>query len=219
MQLFGFDTERQFDYENGFYLTSHVTRLGKLLAHYELYKMITGLSGHVVECGVFKGTSLIRFATFREVLESPFSRKVIGFDAFGAFPSQEDELDSMFVKRFEAAAGHGIEVEELNRVLAHKGIRNVELVKGDILRTVPEYVRDHQELKIALLHIDTDVYRPAVAILQHLFDRVVRGGLVVFDDYGEVAGETRAVDEFFAGRSTRLQKLPISHIPAYVVKE
>jgi len=34
----GFETEKCWDYENGFYLTSHVTRLSKMLAHYELYK-------------------------------------------------------------------------------------------------------------------------------------------------------------------------------------
>ena len=36
--LFGFDIEQQWDYENGFYLTSHLTRIPKMLAHYELYK-------------------------------------------------------------------------------------------------------------------------------------------------------------------------------------
>ena len=58
-----FDQDRQWDYENGFYLTSHVTRIAKLLAHYELYKSIADLPGHVVECGVYKGASLIRFAS------------------------------------------------------------------------------------------------------------------------------------------------------------
>jgi hypothetical protein len=87
-QLFGFDTDQEWDYENGFYLTSHVTRLPKMLAHYELYTSIIDLPGHVVECGVFKAASFIRFATFREILESPHSRKLIGFDAFGKFPEQ-----------------------------------------------------------------------------------------------------------------------------------
>ena len=73
----GFETEKCWDYENGFYLTSDVTRLAKMLAHYELYKRIIGLPGHFVECGVYKSASFLRFATFREVLESPYSRKMI----------------------------------------------------------------------------------------------------------------------------------------------
>jgi hypothetical protein len=40
-----------------------------------------------------------------------------------------------------------------------------------------------------------------------------REQLVVFDDYGKVAGETRAVDELLRRRPLRLEKLPICHIP------
>ena len=217
----GFETEKCWDYENGFYLTSHVTRLAKMLAHYELYKTIVGLPGHVVECGVYKGASFLRFATFREILESPHSRKMIGFDAFGRFPDDnEDANNKSFVRRFSEEGGDGISRESLVEVLAYKGFDNCELIEGDICRTVPQYVLDHSELKIALLHVDVDVYQPTKVILEQLFGRVVQGGLVVFDDYGTVAGETRAIDEFLenTGRARLIEKLPISHIPAYIRK-
>ena len=169
--LFGFDIEQQWDYENGFYLTSHLTRIPKMLAHYELYKSIINLPGQVVECGVFKGASFIRFCTFREVLESPYSRKIIGFDAFGKFPQQENVEDQSFVEKFEGTAGQGISIHELEEVLAHKKFQNYELIQGDITQTIPDYVANHPELKISLLHIDVDVYQPSVTILNHLFDR------------------------------------------------
>jgi hypothetical protein len=217
----GFDTDKCWDYENGFYLTSHVTRLGKMLAHYELYKSVLGLPGHIVECGVYKGASFLRFATFREILESPHSRKVIGFDAFGRFPEKnEDAGNQSFIQRFAAEGGDGIGRASFLEVLAHKGFENFELIEGDICETLPQYVLDHPELKIALLHVDVDVYQPTKVVLEQLFDRVVNGGLVVFDDYGTVAGETRAIDEFLENsRVNRLiEKLPISHIPAYIRK-
>jgi len=218
-KLFGFDIDRQWDYENGFYLTSHLTRLPKMLAHYELYKTILNLPGHIVECGVFKGVSLIRFGTFREILESPYSRKVIGFDAFGKFPGQDNTNDQAFVKRFEGEAGEGISIDELKEVFSHKGFENYEFIQGNIVDTVPEYISNHPELKIALLHIDVDVYKPSVVILNHLFDRVVSGGLIVFDDFGTVAGETKAIDEFFFEKDVIIEKLPISHIPSYIRKK
>ncbi len=217
--LFGFDIEQQWDYENGFYLTSHLTRIPKMLAHYELYKSIINLPGQVVECGVFKGASFIRFCTFREVLESPYSRKIIGFDAFGKFPQQENAEDQNFVERFEGTAGQGIPIHELEEVLAHKKFQNYELIKGDITQTIPNYIANHPELKISLLHIDVDVYQPSVTILNHLFDRVVSGGLLVFDDFATVSGETKAIDEFFAGKDSIIEKLSLSHIPSYVRKK
>lgn len=220
-EFLGFDTGKSWDYENGFYLTSHVTRLSKALAQYELYKMVVGLPGQIVECGVYKGASLVRLATFRQVLESPYSRKIIGFDAFGKFPDTgEDAANRAFIRDFSAEGGDGISRDALLQVLSHKGIENIELIEGDICATVPKYAKDHPELKISLLHVDVDVYRPTKVILESLFELVVAGGLVAFDDYGTVEGETRALDEFLQACNTkpRIEKLPISHIPAYIRK-
>jgi hypothetical protein len=217
----GFDPEKCWDYENGFYLTSHVSRLSKMLAQYELYKSIVGLPGHIVECGVYKGASFLRFASFREILESPHSRKIVGFDAFGRFPEGgAGTIDRDFIRCFSAEGGNGISHDSFIEVLSHKGFENFELIEGDICSTVPRYVADHPELKIALLHVDVDVYQPSRVILEQLFDRVVRHGLVVFDDYGIVAGETLAVDEFLHRTREELliEKLPIAHIPAYIRK-
>lgn len=217
-QLFGFDVDRVWDYENGFYLTSPAVRIGKLLTQYELYKTIVGLPGVVVECGVYKGASLIRWATFREFLESAHTRRIVAFDAFGKFPVSGDSLDVEFIERFEAEGGLGIPASELARVLERKGFTNCELVEGDILETVPRYVAAHPELKIALLHIDVDVYEPTMVCLRHFYERVVRGGLIVLDDYAMVAGETAAVDDFFASRDVVIEKLVISHRSTHVRK-
>ena len=198
------------EHENGFYLTSPVSRLAKAIAHYELYKKIINLPGQVIECGVFKGASFIRIATYREILESPYSRKIIGFDTFGKFPRQDVD----YAEYFEAMAGEGLSVEALTAVLDNKGFVNYELVEGDILQTVPMYVDDHPELKIALLHIDVDTYEPTKAILETLYDRMVKGGLIVFDDYGKIGGETGAVDDF---REMDIHKLSISHTPCFTI--
>ena len=219
MELFGFETERSWDYENGFYITSDITRMSKMLAHFELYKMIVNLPGAIIETGVFKGASLIRFATFRILLEFSHSRKIIGFDAFGKFPKQLLKEDDAFARHFESSAGEGISIDEIEKVFLHKKIENIELVEGNINETVPKYKKEHPELKIALLHIDTDVYEPAITALNNLYDKVVKNGLIVFDDYAAVGGETKAVDEFFSDKDILLEKLPISHGPTFIKKK
>jgi hypothetical protein len=214
--IYKFDTDKKWEYENGFYLTSHKTRIPKLLAHYELYKSIINLPGEIIECGVYKGASLMRFLTFREALESSYSRKIIGFDAFGKFPLQENTADNKFIKRFEEESGDGISKEELDEFIKRKKIENYELIKGDILETIPKYLETHPELKIALLHIDVDVYEPTKVILENLFSRVVKQGIIILDDYGTVDGETRAVDEFFSERNIKIEKMPLSHVPSFI---
>jgi|TARA_B100000315_G_scaffold245396_1_gene271212 hypothetical protein len=215
-----FDFTKKFEYENGFYLTSDITRIGKLLSQYELYKKTVNLPGDIIECGVFKGASLIRLASFRDLLESTYSRKIIGFDTFEKLPSTNYYDDIQVLNKFIDEAGDKcISIEELTRTLHRKGLKNIELIKGDINITIPEYVKKCPSLKIALLHIDTDVYEPAVTILEYLYEKIVREGIIMFDDYGTFPGETKAVDEFFKNKNVVIRKLSLNYIPSYVIKE
>jgi hypothetical protein len=218
--IWKYDNEKVWEYENGYYLTAPSSRLAKAIAHWELYKRIVPITGDIVECGVYKGASAIRFATYREILESQDSRKIIGFDAFGKFPRSSITEDAEFIEKFEESGGEGIPLEELNRAFAQKGFRNYEWIRGNILETVPSYLEKNKALKIALLHIDVDVYEPAELILTRLFDRVARGGLIVLDDYGTVFGETKAVDDFFRQNNMNcvIEKTPYYKVPSFVVK-
>jgi hypothetical protein len=65
------------------------------------------------------------------------------------------------------------------------------------------------------------IAQPWVA-LEHLWPLVVPGGVVAFDEYGipPWEGESRAVDEFFAGKKIRLQRFDWASNPgAFIVKE
>ena len=216
------DFDKAWEYENNFYLSCDMTRVSKILSHWDLFRMTAHLPGAIVECGVFKGASLSRFATFRDLMGSPFGKKIIGFDIYGRFPDTQFEDDIAPRQRFVDAAGEeSIAVEQLQQVLAHKGVgRNVELVAGDITKTVPEYVAKHPALKISLLNLDTDIYEPAKVILEELWPRIVPGGILVLDDYAVFPGETRAADEFFAalGGNIEILKFPYAMTPCYVIK-
>jgi len=106
---------------------------------------------------------------------------------------------------------------QLQEVLERKKITNVELVEGDVVETVPAYVEKNPNLQIALLNLDTDIYDPAVAVLEHLWPKIVKGGVLILDDYKVFPGETQAVDEYFAGKSVKIQSflsliLPITSL-------
>ena len=59
------DFSRDFEWENNFYLSCYVTRISKILAHYELFSMVQDLPGTIVECGVFKGAGPLDVAKGR----------------------------------------------------------------------------------------------------------------------------------------------------------
>ena len=85
-------------YENLFYLTSDKKRILKLLDHYEVYNKILNIKGDVIECGVFKGVSLIRFLTYRNFYNQN-KKTLYGFDAFGRFPKLKDKRDNNFAQK------------------------------------------------------------------------------------------------------------------------
>ena len=213
--------KKAWEYENNFYLSCDSSRLGKFLAHHKLYDMARKSSGEIVECGVFKGASFSRFAVFRELFEHYNTRKIIGFDIFGKFPKTKFKAD--FKKRtgfIREAGSQSISKEQLIRVLKNKGIyKNIELIKGDITKTVPKYLEKYPELRISLLNIDTDIYEPAVTILEYLYPRIVNGGILILDDYSGFAGETKAVDEYFKKKKIKIKKFSFSKSPSYVIKQ
>ena len=208
-------------YENNFYLTCQPGRIGKLLAHADLYRRACDVPGAIVECGVFKGASFLRFAALRNLFEAADTRQLVAFDIFGKFPSTAFADDQAPLKKFTDAAGdESISIEQLKEVLAFKGCdRNVEYIKGDICVTVPEYVKSNPGVKIALLHLDVDIYEPSSCVIEHLFPKLATGGILVLDDYGIFPGATKAVDDYFAGRPERVQRLTYTRAPAFLVKQ
>ena len=104
--------------------------------------------------------------------------------------------------------------------LEHKKIGNVELIQGRIENTLDKYLEQNPHTRLAMLHIDTDIYEPAIFALCRLWERVVNpGGIVVLDDYGTIEGETIAVDEFFKDKCVQIKKFPFSHSkPSWIIR-
>ena len=206
------------DAENIYHLKTDISRISKLIYHYEIYKKIQDIPGDIVECGVFKGVSLTRFLTYRSILENNFSRKIIGFDAFGKFPKQKQKSDKNFIKKWESLAGDGISKSELNNILLNKKFENYELIEGDVFKTIPSFLKNNNTKKIALLHLDMDVYKPTKFVINKLFNKMSKNGIILIDDYSETVGATKAIDEFLKiKKSLKIKKLSYYKLPAYIL--
>ena len=208
---------KSFDYENNFYLSCDNSRIGKMVAHYELFKMSSKIPGCIIECGVFKGASLIRFATFLKLLKS--NKKIIAFDTFGKHTTTKISSDH---KRRKILLSHGKEAiseKQLMNILKRKGLeKNIQLIKGDITETVPNYLKLNPKLKISLLNLDVDFYEPSMSILKNFYPKLSKDGILMLDDYGVWDGETMAVDEYFIDKKIKIRKHMFSKTPSYIIK-
>ena len=110
--------------------------------------------------------------------------------------------------------------QKLKKILKHKGVeRNVELIEGDITKTVPKYVEDNPRLKISLLNLDTDIYEPAATILENLYPKITKGGILLLDDYETFPGEAKAVDDYFKDEDIEIKKFSYCLSPSYIIKK
>lgn len=75
------------------------------------------------------------------------------------------------------------------------------LVQDAVPRRAPE--------TIALLRLDTDWYASTRHELDHLYDRLVPGGVLIIDDYDYWEGSRQATDEFLAESGARLLLVPV----------
>lgn len=212
--------DKRFEYENGYYLTASPARISKFVTHLDFYREIAGLPGEIVECGVFKGLSLSRFVKLRALFGGPASRRIIGFDTFGAFPEATHEGDALIRGRFlEEAGATSITREQLRAFLAADGLdQNVELVEGDLTQTGPAFLESQPHLRIALLNVDLDLMEPTRTALELFYPRVVGGGIVILDDYGKFPGASEAIEGYLAGRGVRIEKLPFTNGVSFVRK-
>jgi len=215
-----YDLNRCFEYENGYMATAEPRRFSKLISHLEFFNQTSSLRGEIVELGIFKGNSLFRWIKFRDLLENTFSRKIIAFDIFSDFPETDFEEDKIQRKKFieETEGGVGISFEELNHILKTQQLNhNLDIVKGNILKTLPEYLRNNPQLKISLLHIDVDLYEATNLAIELLFSHVVNGGIIILDDYGSFSGANKAIDDYFKGK-VEVKKLNYSNAISYIIK-
>lgn len=220
MNKINYNINEKWNYENGFYHTSDINRIGKLLSQFDIYNKIINKPGDILEFGVYKGCSIIRLLSFRHFLENSFSRKIYGFDTFDKFPKNvKSSIDYDFINKFENEGGDPICINELNTVLKRKNFNNYTLIKGDIFNTLPLFLKKNPHLRISLLHIDVDVYEPTMFILELLWEKIIKGGILMLDDYGTVSGETNAIDDFFFNKKDYLiNTTSFNQTPCYIIK-
>lgn len=109
-----------------------------------------------------------------------------------------------------------VSIEDVRRKMASTGYPRdrVHLVKGLVEKTIPSQLPEH----IALAWIDTDWYRSTRHKLEHLYPRLVSGGVLLVDHYGHFGGCRKAVDEFFAAREVRPYMHRIDYTGRLIVK-
>jgi O-methyltransferase len=185
-----------------FTLTSPERLLGLIDA--VRYVCRSGIAGDIVECGVWRGGSIMAAAATL-LAEGDSSRDLWLFDTFEGMtaPTAQDRdhrgngAQGFYdrIPRWLAAA-----MDDVRKHVESTGYpaERLHFVAGPVEQTVP-----HPPLgRIAILRLDTDWYESTRHELVHLFPLLVEGGVLILDDVGHWQGARQAVEEYFRDHAT-----------------
>lgn len=193
-----------------------------------LYLNGNSVPGDFVECGVWRGGSVMAMA-LKSQATGNCNRKIWLFDTFQGMtePNESDILLSTNVPAKELINLEGrVDMRKdpyQEGVLAYASRRDVEegikslsypadnfiFVEGDVRSTLNEVEIPKQ---IALLRLDTDFYDSTLITLEKLWPNLVIGGVLIIDDYDSWGGSRKAVDEYFKDYPQFLMRMDTGRI-------
>jgi len=100
-------------------------------------------------------------------------------------------------------------------------LKKFELVKGDAMQTIPDYLHRHPETIVSLAIFDFDIYKPTKAALQAIKPHLMKGSVLVFDELCDdiFPGETLALAEVLGLNNVRVQRMPMTARISYLEVE
>jgi hypothetical protein len=163
--------------------------------------LVKTLEGDFVECGVNTGAysrAVIEYIDFKSL-----QKKFYLLDTY-------DGLDPALVSEDEKKAGIDIYLTEYKN--QYEGVVetfknfNTKIIKG----TVPYTLKECDAEKICYLSIDMNCVEPEIEAATFFWDKIVKGGVIILDDYGFPMhiNQKRAFDIFAKKKGHEILSLP-----------
>jgi hypothetical protein len=214
---------------NKFIFSNDIKLIGKLLHRFDFFNKVKHLPGDIVEIGVFKGSGVASFSKFVDIYCHNSNKKIVGFDIFDS-PTKEAILDKdgQFDKSkmklvYSKVAEDELSLDAVTKRLDGMNIdKKYMLIPGDVEETIPVFLEKNPGFRISMLYIDVDLCRPTYYSLKYLWDRILPGGIILFDEYEyHKFSESTGVEQFLKERGLAYKLISTNWMAptAYIVKE
>lgn len=196
------------------YFTAEVVRntmlsRKKLYLLMKLFSQAIKLHGDVLEAGAGSGGSARLMLNC--LADSKITRHMWLLDTFAGYQRVDSSKDGRHVHLNDCRCASK---EEVERLLADQAA-TVHIIQGLIPDTLAQVKAD----KLCFAHIDVNLYEPTVTASNFVLERLVQGGIILFDDYCWPAtyGTRCAVDEVCANHQQEIICVPES-TQAFLIK-
>jgi len=162
------------------------------------------LPGDVCECGIFQGVTSILLAKMLDIHQS--DKKLFLFDSFRGLPEPDQQVDASL--RFNKGGWTATRDEVEARLAENDVLQRCIIHEGWFSETLPEL---HDDQEFCFAYIDADLYSSTVDCLKHLWQRLGKNSIAVFDDYHHPSGGVRkALDEWVSRTGELVHAGPVS---------
>lgn len=168
------------------------------------------LPGDVIECGIFQGVTSILMARLMDIRQS--EKKLYLFDSFQGLPEPDRRVDAS--ARFQQGGWSASRQEVEERLAQFNVLQRCVIHEGWFADTLP---RLDNEQRFCFAYFDADLYSSTVDCLHHVWKRLGKHAVAVFDDYHHPSGGVRkAVDDWLVDTGEVLHVGPASQ--SYVIR-
>jgi len=176
-------------------LYSGIRNLARYLSITDLLRSTLDVPGDVAEFGMWRGANTMLITKTLAILDFFGPKVVHGFDSFAGLQAIATE-DGPAIEMRGQYRGSYDELQSLIDLDGLDGRINIHI--GLIEETLPAFAMQHPETMFSFIYCDTDLYVSTKVILEVLWSRLSRGGLIVFDEWNhsEFPGEGVAVNDF-----------------------
>ena len=183
---------------------------------FSLYKAVDyvvkkKIPGDIVECGVWKGGSMMLCALTLLKMNDK-ERKIYLYDTYNGM-TQPTEKDIRSYDGFKAKTKYNLlkkknlkwdyaSLDEVKKNLFSTKYPKENLIfgEGKVEDTIPNLIPK----KISLLRLDTDWYESTYHELNHLYPKLSVNGILILDDYGHWKGAKDATDQYIQENNIKI---------------
>jgi hypothetical protein len=200
------------------------------------YIIKNNIEGDIIECGVDSGN--FEYVWIKELMKNNVVRDIYLYDTFTGlvepgeydytcenatlYKMNKDEVYSVWKTHKITEEINGwcyTPLEKVQNRLNSTGypVEKLHYIVGDVMETLKDKTNIPE--KIAILRLDTDWYESSKYELEQLYDNVVIGGIIIFDDYYHWNGQRKATDDFFKSINVSYEFIKLDAKTSAIIKK
>lgn len=164
--------------------------LARIFAITEIYKLIIDKPGAIFDIGTWRGQTAVVCENLRAIFEPlHFNRRIVCFDTFEGYKgfSEKDKATELHRDGTYGVGGddyasflqHLLVLHEKSNAMGHYNNKH-KVIKGDCRETIPNFMSENPNEYIALAFFDVNAYQPTLEAFEHVWSKLVPGGVVAF---------------------------------------